>query len=404
MSSVLAGSVRFDVKIISLVGGAHLFSHFFQLVIPTLFPLLKEEFHTGYAGLGLAITLFYVVSGVLQTPAGFAVDRFGGKAVLASGLGFVGLGLIVVASAPTYWVFVLGAMIFGIGNAVFHPADYSILNARVSPARLGHAFSVHGIGGNLGWAMAPPFAIAISSVWGWRTAVFSAGVIGVVAALVIASQRILAVESDAAAARAREQKTSLRADFKVLTAMPVLMCFTFFCFSAAGMVALQTFATTALMAVYGVPLLAASTALTGFLLGGAAGILTGGFVSTRSSRQGLITAVGISSTAVLMILLGTGSLATGLLIVVMTLAGFCSGSVGPARDIIVREVTPAHARGKVYGFVYSGMELGAAVSPTLFGWLIDIGHPNYLFFGAAIALVLSLATLSEIRRRGPVAA
>ncbi len=404
MSAVVAGAVRSDVKIVGLVGGAHLLSHFFQLVIPTLFPLIKAELHTGYAGMGLAMTMLYLVSGLMQTPAGFAVDRFGGKAVLAAGLGFVGLGLIVVAGATSYWVFVLGTMIFGVGNAVFHPADFSILNARVSPARLGHAFSVHGIGGNLGWAMAPPFAIAIGSVWGWRTAVLCAGAIGVIAALVIASQRILAVQADAAALRTRQKKTGLRANIKLLTAAPVLMCFTFFGFTAAGTVALQTFATTALMAVYGVPLLVASAGLTGFLLGGAAGMLCGGFVATRTSRHGLATTVGMSGTAVLALLLGSGMLTPGSLMVVMTLAGFSFGSIGPARDIIVREVTPAHARGRVYGFVYSGMDLGSALSPPVFGWLIDIGRPNYLFFGAALVLVLSLATLGEIRRSRPVAA
>lgn len=397
MSTSAAASLKADAKIIGLVGLAHGLSHFFQLVLPPLFPMVRDEFGVSYAALGAVMAVFYTVSGITQTAAGFLVDRFGARRILLAGLALVAAGAILTGLAPSFpWLFVAAA-VGGLGNSVFHPADFALLNAKVTPSRLGHAFGVHGIVGNVGWVLAPVFVFPLAQMYGWRMAVIAAGALGLVAFALLATQRELG------GARARPQAAAgavgLRADVALLTSWPIMMCFAFFSLYAITLVGFQTFATTALAQLYDVPLLVATTGLTGFLLGGAAGILFGGFVAARTARHTAVAVVGMVVPALLALVIATGALPTASLIAVMTAAGFGFGMMGPSRDIIVRKIAPEHARGKVYGFVYSGLDVGGLVGPLVFGLFLDKGRPGWVFAGAAVIMLLAIPTVLGIGRR-----
>jgi MFS family permease len=392
-----AHPLRTDAKVIGLVCIAHLMSHFYSLVVPPLFFLLTEEFGVGYAAMGLATSMFYVASGLLQTPAGFLVDRLGGKAVLVGGLGFVSAGTLLIGFAPSYPLLLVAFMIAGAGNSVFHPADMAILNARIDPARLGYAFSMHAVSGNLGWVVAPLFSVALATAFGWRTAMIAAGAIGLALTLLLAFQPALRTEAHAAASRGRE-KPKLRDDLRLLLSVPVLTCFAFFVFSSITIVGLQTFSIPAMVGLYGVTVTAATGTLTGYLVGAVAGTLVGGVVASRTRRHDAAAIAGILLAMVSVLALASGNLPPALLVVAMTLAGFCVGTVNPSRDIVVRDVTPAHARGKVYGFVYSGIDLGSSIGPPVVGWLLDAGHPQLVFVASAGALFLGAATMFLLGR------
>ncbi len=170
-------SLRDDARVIGLVGLAHGVSHFYHLILASLFPWLKPAFNLTYAELGLLMTVFFVVSGVGQALAGFVVDRVGARRVLFCGMALLGIAALVLASANHYAVLLAGAMLAGLGNSVFHPSDYTLLNQRVSKARIAHAFSVHGISGNLGWAAAPVFLAGVAALSSWRTALLAASLI-----------------------------------------------------------------------------------------------------------------------------------------------------------------------------------------------------------------------------------
>ncbi|MFN8895403.1 MAG: MFS transporter, partial [Betaproteobacteria bacterium] len=160
---------------IGLVGLAHATSHFFHLLLPPLFPVFIREFGLSYSELGLLVSVFFVISGVGQALSGFLVDRVGARPVLLAALGFFVAAALAAASAQGYGGLVLAAVLAGVGNAPFHPADFTILNRRVSPARLGHAFSAHGISGNLGWAVAPVLLIGVAELSGlWWSAYLAA--------------------------------------------------------------------------------------------------------------------------------------------------------------------------------------------------------------------------------------
>ncbi len=401
--SAVAGELRRDTEVIGLVGFAHLFSHFLQLILAPLFPLLKDEFGIGYAALGLMVSVMYTVSGISQTMAGFIVDRYGARRVLLFGMATFSLALLLTGLATSYWMLVAIAVLAGIGNSVFHPADFAILNAKVNPKRLGYAFSTHGIGGNLGWLAAPVFSIAISTVYGWRTAVIAAGVLGLLITAVIASRAVLAdAQSDAGGQRSKSQRadaSGIKEDVRRLLSAPVLKCFAFFTFHSMALIALQTFSVSVTTALYGAPLVTASAALTGFLFGGIVGMVAGGFVAARSTRHNLVAAAGMLTGAALTVLLAGGMLPLWLLTGTMTLVGFFIFSTQPSRDILVRGATPPGATGKVYGFVYSGLDLGSSLSPLAYGWMLDRHLPQWVFGSAAVFMLFAVATVVTLRPR-----
>src|SRR3990167_616839 len=178
-SSTLPGSsvvpLRSDASVIGLVGLAHLISHFSQLLLAPLFPWLKEEFSVSYAELGFLMTIFFVVSCAVQTLSGFVVDRFGPRPILFAGLALLAASAFGFALSSSYWMLAFFSVVAGTGNGVFHPVDYTLLNRKVHQSRLGHAFSVHGITGSLGWALAPAILVPLTLAFSWRIALAAAG-------------------------------------------------------------------------------------------------------------------------------------------------------------------------------------------------------------------------------------
>jgi len=395
-----ARTLRQDARVIGLISVAHGLSHFYQLVIAVLFPLIKDDLGVSYAALGATTALFYTVSGVCQTAAGFMVDRYGARRVLVAGLALCSAGVFLAGVAHSYLALVVAAAVAGVGNSVFHPADFAILNARVEQRRLGYAFSFHGIGGTIGWALAPAFSYGVSALYGWHAALMASAALGVLMlALILAAGDSLAVERPHAAAKAAAA-SSLAADVRVLLQTPVLMCFFFFMLLAAALIGVQSFGVAALMDYYRAPVAAASAALTAYLIGSAAGILFGGYVAGRTARHDLVAAAGMAGSALCMLTVALGALAPALLAPLLALSGFLSGTTNPSRDLLVRAATPKGAAGKVYGFVYSGLDVGSMAVPVLYGWLLDRGLPQGVFYGVFALLLLTVLTVLQLPEKG----
>jgi len=389
-----AESLHRDVRIIGLVATAHAFSHFFQLALAPLFPLLRAEFDVSWTVLGLLVGVFYAASGVTQFAAGFVVDRTGARPVLLSGLALLACGTIVASLAPgAQWLFPIVALM-GVGNGVFHPADFAILNANVAPRRLGYAYSTHGIGGNLGYALSPLVSFSIASVYGWRAALATMGVMGLIALGILASQRRLLTSQRAGDAHGG----SLRGTFRLFLKPAIALCFCYFVAQTMASVGLQTFLPSALNAGFAVPLGLATSAVTAFLLGSTAGIAAGGYFATRTARHDRIAATGLLAGASLLTLVAAGLVSLPMILPVFVVVGFALGATGPSRDLIVRNSTPKGAAGRVYGFVYSGLDLGAMLGPVWFGLMLDQGLSRQMFFVVSILLVVAVATVLQVRR------
>ena len=394
MDTASRHSFRRDARVIALVGVAHSLSHFLQLALPPLFPLLRAEFDVSWTLLGTLVGTFYVASSVTQFAAGFAVDRAGARPVLLSGMGLAVAGTLVASLAPSpAWLFPAAAMM-GVGNGVFHPADFAILNASVDPRRLGYAYSVHGVGGNLGYALAPIVSFGLGTAFGWRVALVAMGMVGLAVLGVLATQRTLLSSQRAHDAHAH----TVRGSVGLFLQPAILLCFFYFIFQTTASIGLQTFLPSALNAGLDVPLVLATSAVTAYLLGGAAGIVAGGFLAARTTRHDRVAGIGLLSGALLVALVATGAVPRPLIVPLFAVIGLVLGSTGPSRDLIVRNATPKGAAGRVYGFVYSGLDLGATLGPVWFGLMLDHQLAREMFYVIAALFLVAIATVVNVRR------
>ena len=396
-----ATPLRQDARTIGLIGLAHGSSHFFHMLLPPLFPWLIAEFGFSYSELGLLVTVFFVVSGVGQALAGFLVDKVGARPVLFFALACFALAGLVAGTAGGYAGLVVAAALAGLGNAPFHPVDFTILNKRVSQARLGHAFSVHGISGNLGWATAPLFMAGIATATGsWRIACLSGAALAVLVLAVMVWQRdalddrqgAWAHQSTPGAAGAPPAEHPMA----FLRLPSVWLCFSFFFWSTCALSAIQSFASPALQTMYGLPLSLTALVVTGYMLCGAAGMVVGGFLVGRVARLEKIISVCLAAAAVLLVLVGTGWLPGMAAVVVAALAGLGTGIASPSRDMLIKRAAPPGATGRVYGTVYSGLDLGFSVAAPVFGALLDRGLTGGIFYGSALALLLSVGSAALV--------
>ncbi|MBI2203794.1 MAG: MFS transporter [Candidatus Rokubacteria bacterium] len=386
-----------DFRLIAVVGVAHFASHFFQLTLPPLFPLLRVEFGVGYAALGLVMSVFYGASAVGQSISGFLVDRIGARPVLLGGTAALAGGIILAGFAESMSALVAVALVAGLGNSVFHPADYALFNTAIGTGRLGRAYSAHALAGALGYAAAPATIVALAAGFGWRGAVIGVGVTGLAWLAVLAYQtRGLSAlrRAEPTAQRTRDGAPASAAG--VLFTTPIVAAFAYFVLLTTATAGTQTFSVAAIVALYASPLGLATTALSGYLIGKAVGVLGGGFLADRTRRHDVVAIGGILAAATLVLVVASGGVPLAVVAAAMTLAGASLGVAQPSRDLLVRAVTPPGASGRVFGFAYSGMDIGSALTPVVFGWLLDHGQPRALFVVVATLMVMTIGTVVAV--------
>jgi MFS transporter, FSR family, fosmidomycin resistance protein len=408
MSTMTSGApgappLRQDARTISLVGLAHGTSHFFHMLLPPLFPWLISDFSLNYSQLGLLVSVFFIISGVGQALAGFLVDRVGARPVLFAALGCFVAAALAAAWAPNYAGLMLAAALAGLGNAPFHPVDFTILNKRVSQPRLGHAFSVHGITGNLGWAAAPVFMAGITTATGsWRLACAGAALLAALVLLMMVWHREALDDRQgqwANPVKPVAPGATPEHPMAFLKLPSVWLCFSFFFWTTCALSAIQSFASPALQAIYGLPLAVTSLVVTGFMLCGAAGMVIGGFLVGKVDRLERTIAVCLVGSGVLLAAVGLGWLPGSAAVVLAALAGLGTGIAGPSRDMLIKRAAPPGATGRVYGTVYSGLDLGFAVAPPLLGGLMDRGDASGIFYAAAFSLVFAVVSATWVGTR-----
>src|SRR3984893_10834599 len=392
-----------DVKVIGLVSSAHFMSHFFQIVLPPIFPLLKDAFGVGYAELGIVMTLMYATSGLMQTPAVIRVGRLGAAPVLIGGLGLFSAAVLLYGFAPNLWVLGALAIVAGLGNCVFHPSDYAILSARVEATRLGRAYGLHNFAGSLGWAAAPIAVLTLTSLFGWRVGLAILGGLG----LLLTLHLVMQTAELTAEGRKRGTSVAVTRPAKMFWSQPILVCFGYFVLLAVATIALQAFLPSSLVSGFGVSVEFANRGLTSFLVGSALGMFAGGVIADHFERHELVVAMGLLTTATVILAIGVLAVPLSGLIPCIAVAGFAWGCTTPSRDMLVRAAAPAGATGTVFGFVYSGLDLGSAMTPPFLGLLLDHHMPRLIFVFTAGILLLAITTAFVVghnnagRRLGP---
>jgi MFS transporter, FSR family, fosmidomycin resistance protein len=388
-----------DFAIMSLVGVAHYMSHILQLALPPLFPILHSEFGVSFTELGLVVTLFYIASGLGQAAAGVLVDRYGAPLLLIGGLAVLGAAIALAGTVGSYWMLLPLAPVAGLGNSVFHPADLAILSHKVSERRLGRAYAVHGLSGSLGYASAPIAVTAIAAYGGWRTALMAVGVIGIAVAALLLMQHALLAQARPMHGGAGKPASRRSSYLAVIGAPVVLMAFGYFAMTAFAGSGMQTFAITALTSGYGLALNTATLGLTGYLVGAASGITLGGFLADRTRHHHRVAMSGIATAALLIFAVASVPALGALVVPLMAIAGFANGITGPSRDVLVRRAAAGIGTGSVFGFVYSGFDLGSSTAPLLFGALIDHRAPHGVFLAIAAAFALAVPTVMQVQHR-----
>ncbi|MBT6984601.1 MAG: MFS transporter, partial [Rhodospirillaceae bacterium] len=377
--------------------------------------------------LGLIITIFNISSGLTHVPMGFLVDRFGARRLLIYGVAVSTIVYVSMGAIGTYGAILALAVVAGVANSVYHPADYALLSASISHKRIGRAFSLHTFAGFAGGAVAPLVMAYAALQWGWRTGLMLTGIIGIAVLLsLVFGRRYL---SDSRSQPATAQKAPMEAPPKaradandsqdisrkttqsaekseksgmaLLLSMPILMCFLFFVMLSMSQGGLSTFAVAAFVSIQDISLRGAQMALTAFLVGSAVGVLIGGQIADRTRHHEWVAVSGFLTTAVVVFLVGNIMLSAGWIIAAMALAGLNFGAIMPSRDMLVRAVTPEGSMGKVFGFVSTGLNLGGAITPVFFGWLMDQGEPRLLFWFAPIFMLLATVTVLAARWARP---
>ena len=391
-----ATAVRREVEAVGLISAAHFLSHFYQLALPPLFILIHDDLGIGYLALGTAVAAYNIATAVLQTPIGFMVDRIGARGVLIAGLAVNAAAIAAVGFAETYWGLMAAMIVAGAGNAVFHPADFALLSSSVDDRRLGRAFSLHSLSGSLGFAAAPVFVLFLASVWDWRTALIAAGAVGLALACALP-----AFSGSIRDNRARERKQK-SADWTLLFDRTILSFFGFYALAAAAGAGISGFSVVAFIAIYGASPELAGGVLTAFYLLTGLGVALGGYIADRSKRPDAVLGICYAAAACALIAVATGALAFWLVTVAFCLAGAFRGIVNPSRDVLLKRLTPAGAVGTVFGFVTTGFNVGLGTAPVLYGWMMDLGRPDAVFWIAAGFTVLTIGIVFAARR--PVAA
>jgi sugar phosphate permease len=384
------------MRTLTLVSVAHWVSHFHLLVLPMLFPFLKQQLGVGYIELGFALTVFGVVSGVTQPPLGYVVDHMGARVILLLGLTAGGLAFILLGLHLSYWSLIACAALLGVANSVYHPADYAILSAHMDEARMGRAFSIHTFAGFLGGAVAPAVMAALVTWIGGFGALIAAGAIGVVVALLL----LIAGIPDAGAKHALATGNAAPSKTNILTPALIVLTafFTLLGLSSAG---INNFGVVALMSGYGTSFSTANFALTAFLGASAAGVLAGGFLADRTERHGQVAAVCFAVNTAIVLVIAFVTLPAIPLIAAMSLAGFLGGVIAPSRDMLVRNAAPAGAAGRAFGIVSTGFNFSGIASPLLFGWIMDQNMPHAVFIVSALFMALTVVLTFFTERKTP---
>jgi FSR family fosmidomycin resistance protein-like MFS transporter len=392
MSDAAIDQTRGDLRIVGVIGVAHFTSHFFQLALPPLFPAIHDGLSLSYGQLGFLVSAFFTASAFGQIAAGFVVDRYGPQLMLPAGVALLAGSIGAIGVVPSYPLMLVFAVFAGLGNSVYHPADYSVLTARVTPSRLARAYSVHTISGTLGWAAAPVTVLFLSQQFGWRHALLLVGIAGVSAAALLAVDRAdlrLPVSFSVRREAVRLQEQTL----SIFLSLPIVMAFLYFTLLAIAIGGTQNFLPTMLPKVQNVSVEFATHALTAYLVSNAAGSFAGGYLADLTKHHERIVGGGLAAAAVLMLVLGFIPTSPLVLFPLAMLTGMLVGLTIPSRDMLVRSATPPGATGKVFGFVYSGLDLGSLIAPAVIGYLLDreLFHVPFIFISASLLMTIALA-------------
>lgn len=394
------GAPQREVKVIGLICAGHFFSHFYVLLVPSLFPILREVYGVGFTELGFAVACFSITTGLVQIPVGFVVDRYGAGRILTAGLFLEAVAISLIGVFPLYGALVALMIASGLANTVYHPADYAILNAMIDKSRIGRVFSFHTFTGYLGDALGPATILLLTSFIDWRAAMFLCGASGAVVAALLWSNAEVLADSTSRHPAVPAGGPARRSGMALLLSVPLVMGMLFFAGISITGRGFSNFGVSTLHELYQTPLGTAGILISAYLFSSPVGVLAGGYFADRVTRHDLIAAGCFACIAASIFLVAAFDPPLPAIGVLFAIAGFCNGFIAPPRDMMIRAITPPGAIGTVFGFVSTGYNVGGTVAPILYGWLLDHADPRSLFWVMGVVALLSVGTVLLTGREG----
>lgn len=389
MASVLSFP-RYEAKAVGLIGFAHMLSHLYPLALPPLLIPITRSLEMTTLEWGTVLGVFAIVTGVLQTPMGFLVERIGGRKVLIAGLlVFSSAFFLVGMIATTFWELLILMAFAGVGNSVFHPADYSLISSSVGEERLGRAYSIHNFVGHFGFLIGPILSATLEPAMGWRGAMMVIGGIGLAMTVVLIVFQGAINEGNEV-----KKKASIGDNLRgLLTSRPILLFFLFFMGSAIANFGVTQFSVAAFQGMYGFPPATAVVALTVYQIATFALVLPGGLLADRTDRYDSIIMIGFGIAGVAVFLAGTELLPYWLVVGCLAIGGAMRGAANASRDVAVRHIATDVPIGTVFGFVSTGFLVGQGLGGPIYGWLFENYPPQMVFYASAAFSVLALLTV-----------
>jgi MFS family permease len=374
--------------IVGVVTGGHAFSHFYLLVFPPIFPQLRAAFALSNTEFGLLMSVISIGL-FLQLPVGGLVDRWGAKYVFVGGVALTASGVVVAGLATSYVGLLAGAVVSGVGQSAFHPADYALLGAVATEGHEGKSFSVHTFGAYLGFGTAPLVVGGVALRYDWSTALLAVGTAGLAYAA-FAALTLHPAYRRTFDGHSTDDGPGLRESVSLLTRPSVLLLFAFFVTLTMAAKGIQTFTTVLVVDAYGLAETVGNTTLTAFFVGSSVGVLLGGVASDRFDPRRIIVASLSVGGALVFLVAGVVVPASPLGVA----AAFCAvgaavGLAYPSRDRLVSRYAPTDSTGTSFGFVFTGVALGGLVSPVLLGAVTDATAVTVAFVLAGLFYLLS---------------
>jgi MFS transporter, FSR family, fosmidomycin resistance protein len=388
--------------VLGLISAGHFFSHFVMLTLPPLFLFLKPELDVSYAALGAIVSAFAATTAIGQIPAGVLVDRYGARLILLVGMGIMSVCVLLAGFSTGYWDLLLLFAIAGIGNSVFHPADFSILAARLDDSVFGRAVSIHSFMGYLGWAGASLAMLPLAHLTDWRTALSIVGIAGLVITVVMLWRSGYLDDGQATTnttSGAKAPRLSMRDNMAVMFTLPLVMMSLFYLLTAMATAGIMSFSIVANVMLFGVEKDFAAGILTSHLVALSGGVLIGGWLADLTDKHNLVASIGVLAMAVSVLVLAFGSGAVAVMVMGMLLSGLFYGISSPSRDLLTRKSAPEGSAGVAFGFTSTGMSIGNFIGPVLFGWIMDLDRPQLYYILLATAIAVSVITVVFTRRR-----
>ena len=384
-----------EARTLAIISTVHMVSHFYWLMFVPLLPSLRDLLGASYVELGFALFVMNITSAVFQAPIGFLVDRFGPRLFLIVGVIVGAAGFLLLALIPSYWMLLAAVVLVGLGNAVYHPADYSILSAEMSAPRMGRAYAVHTFTGYLGFALTPPIILLMVYEGGPRAALAGGAILGAL----LCAPLLADLPREQRSLRSLASKPAAAKTSSLSLFTPTVLALTaMFALISLSTNMMQTYMVASLHDLRGLPQGVGETALTLFMFAIVAGVLAGGFLADRVRSKGIITLGGFGCAAMVTLLLGLVPFGAAASVALLSLAGFLAGLIMPSRDMLVRVASPPDAVGRVFGIVATGFNLGGMIGPLIGGALIDHGFPAWIFYGSAVFMAVTVLIAVQVER------